>query len=86
MGKTFKDNPDRYEIKNNRSNQSFFKKNNFKSIRFFGCLTGKVGFKSEFDAKTRANEILTSSGNRGVTNFRVYQCEFCKNYHLTSKV
>lgn len=50
--------------------------------------TGKVIFKKEISALNRAKEILEENGNRKfkVNNFRVYKCEFCGFYHLTTKL
>lgn len=40
--------------------------------------TGKVMFKTYHKASVRLHEITD-------TPMRVYKCEYCANYHLTSK-
>ena len=43
--------------------------------------TGKVKFNSELDARI----ALAGRINRDLGEKRVYQCEFCHEYHLTSQ-
>lgn len=44
----------------------------------------KKGFINIDDAKQRLNEILSTS-NENEKPIRIYKCEFCSKYHLTSK-
>lgn len=48
----------------------------------------KVAYFSKNDAKARLKELKNEARKRGYTNSvpqRVYKCEVCGNYHLTSR-
>lgn len=50
------------------------------------CVRGKVGFPNEFSAQRRMDEILSDSNtNRTVLPTRVYQCNDCGFWHMTSR-
>ena len=84
MGKTFKDSRGHSDINSRKyRHMPDFTKNHSRLTR---CYTGKVGFPTEIEAQNRAGEILASGNNRGTTAFRVYCCEYCNYYHLTSRV
>ena len=81
MGKTYKDSRDHRP--NPRFEMPAFVKRKTAVVK---CVTGKVGFPSELRAQERAGEILSSGKTRGgVEFFRVYNCPYCKHWHLTSK-
>ena len=83
MGKTYKDSSE-----HSRENSRNFRKmpNNVKNkIPIGRCVSGKVGFPNEVLAQARANEILNGNNAQGINFFRVYLCQFCKHYHLTSQ-
>ena len=50
--------------------------------KFLKC--NKKAFNSIDEARLRLTEIVIDS-NREIKPIRVYKCEFCKKYHLTSK-
>lgn len=78
MGKTYKD------AREHRHSESYVLRYTKKKTPMGKCITGKVGFPNEAMAQQRAGEIL-SSGKSKAEFFRVYLCQFCKHYHLTSK-
>lgn len=83
MGKTFKDSG-RHGVSHARKYRhmpEFF----VKKPRTIKCVTGKIGFPTDTDARTRADEILYSGKSRGATSFRVYPCNLCNHYHFTSQ-
>jgi hypothetical protein len=83
MGKTYKDSRE-----HSRENSRNFRQmpNNVKNkIPIGRCISGKVGFPNEALAQTRAGEILAGDNPQDVKFFRVYYCELCKHYHLTSQ-
>jgi hypothetical protein len=49
--------------------------------------TKKVMFKTRRGAEIRAQEIIEEESNRKyhANAFRIYQCEYCGKYHLTTK-
>lgn len=83
MGKTYKDSRNHSEA----TSRKYRHMSNFVSTRVSTgkCVTGKVGFPNELAAQQRAGEILASGNCRGATSFRVYFCQLCNHYHLTSK-
>jgi hypothetical protein len=45
----------------------------------------KKGFDTKLEAKNRASEInIKNNENHDKTKLRVYKCEWCNKYHLTS--
>jgi len=86
MGHTYKDSCKRFDERGKSRNFRFFNKNQFQTKNRFKCgQTGKRGFSSMVDAQNRVNEILSGEVRDNITKFRIYQCEFCKNYHLTKQ-
>ncbi len=46
--------------------------------------TGKVRFRDELSAKTSMSHVAEMSDRERVP-VRVYQCEFCLDWHMTSR-
>jgi hypothetical protein len=90
MGHTYKDM--REELRENVShrNRAFRKMKEFSNRPRNDTgkcgKTGKAGFSSIEAAQTRADEIINEGARDGITKFRIYQCEYCKQYHLTKQV
>jgi hypothetical protein len=88
MGKPFKDRD--WSRTDNKPSRQYRHAPEYRtnSITKTKCgMNGKVGFYSYDDAIRRSNEITTSDKLKGgATQLRVYQCEFCKLYHITKQM
>lgn len=87
MGKTYKDIGEEYreDKQNSRCFRQMkeFRKSRNSNNRLRCGNTGKVGFANKDDAQKRADEILATGSRDGISTFRIYECEWCKHYHLT---
>lgn len=46
--------------------------------------TGKLSYKDERTAATALDRLRSARGRRGHMESRVYECESCPRWHLTS--
>ena len=86
MGHTYKDSRDHYEDK--PTNRYFRKmkhvKKQRKEIAITRCgVNSKIGFPTMQLAQKRADEIIREGARDGITQFRIYHCPDCLQYHLT---
>lgn len=49
------------------------------------CKTGKLTFLTQADAERRMASMKASPTNKTFICNRVYQCELCRGWHMTSK-
>lgn len=83
MGKTFKDSKGKGRFIGNRNFRMMKQYRQTATYPTIRCgSTGKVGFKDMNDAQAKVDSIQENEPN---TFLRVYRCEFCKHYHLSSK-
>lgn len=87
MGKTYKDCRERSNIHSRNFRYMPKAGNPLPFTRTTRCgINGKVGFVSVEQANQRIGEILTNGHRDSVQSMRAYQCEHCKQYHITKQI
>ena len=82
MGKTFKDTQSKYGLNRSHRRMPLFNKKRQHVATRCG-INGKVAWKSFDEALSRLQQIKQSDPS---ANLRIYQCELCQWFHLTSKI
>jgi len=73
--------PERYEVSARGLKRSFFSVRRWTGPKIYHMCTGKVRFRTEYDARDNARRHW----DKDRSELRTYECPCCGGYHLTSK-